>query len=352
MAIDHVEIYGFRNLKNIEFNPSPSLTLLVGHNGQGKTNILEALYLLLQGHSFRSHSDRELLPFGCSPDHTISLSATVSDGDRQTQWNFRYGASSRRKQNQQFYPTVIFSPDDLELSRGAPAARRQFLDTLLSGLDTRYAKAVRLYQRAVSQRNKALKDGHWSIAETFVPTILQQGQYLWIKRYNVYDQLMPIVQGLYRTISIGEQVEALYISGGSPGRIESLASYEQLLRTRQAEERQRLITLVGPHRDDIQFTLNGHSMIQTGSQGQQRTLALAIKLATYQWLKQETNRVPLVLLDDVLSELDRDRRTAVLSHVADDQAQTIVTDTEARDFGQLDPVIYVIKEGAIFGDDG
>ncbi|MDA8194068.1 MAG: DNA replication and repair protein RecF [Thermaerobacter sp.] len=347
MQLQRVGIRGFRNLREVSLEPSASLTLLVGQNGHGKTNILEAVHVLLQGQSFRTRRDRDYLA-DPGPPAPVVLTAAGRLGQRDITWSYMYDGQTRRRRQGPIVPVVVFSPDDLELARGAPSARRHLLDHLLSGVDRRYARSLEAFQRAVLQRNRALKEGGLrDLADDFLPAIVREGEYVWSRRYEVFDQLLPSCQTIYHAVAGSEAVSASYVTGGNPTRIESPMRYREALAARRGDEKVRQMTLVGPHRDDIQFTVNGRSIVTAGSQGQQRTLALAIKLATYLWLKAETGTVPLVMLDDVLSELDGIRRAAVLRQVAADEAQTIVTDTEPRDFGVLNPAVFEVAEGEL-----
>lgn len=345
MVIEQVTIQAFRNLRHVAFGPSPALTLLVGRNGQGKTNILEAIYLLLQGHSYRTRQEQEMVPTGGGD---VFLEARIRTGERVNTVRYVLPPQGRHTWHGERLPVVIFSPDDLALTKAGPAYRRAFMDLLLSSTDARYARSLRTYHRALLQRNRALKDpAYRHLAADFLPILTQEGIYLWNRRYQVFDALMPRAKVLYERLADGECISADYATGGTGDRVTTMDEYLKAIDQRRSDEHQRQMTLVGPHRDDIKFFIEGRLAATCGSQGQHRTIAVALKLATYQWLKEQSGQTPLVLLDDVLSELDESRREALLYQVSVDGAQTIVTDTEPRSYATLRPLILTVEKGDI-----
>ncbi|MCL4318600.1 MAG: DNA replication and repair protein RecF [Firmicutes bacterium] len=242
-------------------------------------------------------------------------------------------------------PVVIFSPEDVWLSKGAPQGRRKFLDWLIAPMDARYSRLFRQYHRALLQRNKALKTP--ALYETitgFNPLLAQAGSYLWTSRLRILNEVVPLARKIFLELT-GLHLDVSLTAGGSTHIAENPNDYQKLLLARQVDEQQRGITLIGPHRDDLSFSIDGHSALAYASQGQHRSIALAMKLASFQVLETETGTTPVVLLDDVLSELDPAKRSKLLRFIAGSRPQTVITDTEARNYENLEPAIYDISLG-------
>lgn len=346
MTIQVMDVSGFRNVTRAQIDFSSQLTLLVGPNGQGKTNLLEAVYLLLQGRDFRTSQEREAIQDG-QPVAWLQASGDIMG--RPATWRHRIQREpSKRNHVGTVVPVVLFSPEDVYLAKGSPERRRHFLDLLLSAHDAHYARSLKTYHRVLLQRNRALKEAAWhGVVDDFTPLLVKEGSYIWRRRRETVEALMPRAQAIHQQLAPGEEITAHLTFGGSPHPIENESAYDEQIRTRRLEERTRQTTLVGPHRDDWVFHLNNLDTGQYASQGQLRTLALSVKLATFEWLFQETGMRPIILLDDVLSELDPHRREAILATVADPGQQTIVTDTEPRSYASLDPRILWVENGGV-----
>lgn len=345
MALRALELTHFRNLAAARIELSEQLTLLVGRNGQGKTNILEAVYLLLQGRDFRTATEREAVQRGTD---LASLNGIGDVMGRPQRWHHRIPKSGRRTHQGPVVPLVLFSPDDVYLAKGSPERRRRFLDLLLSAHDPRYAKSLRIYHRVLLQRNRALKEGAFQgVVDDFTPLLIQEGLYLWKRRGETLDALLPEARQIHQRIASGEDLAFQLQYGGSADAIATADAYADAVERRRHDERIRQTTLVGPHRDDMAMSINDLETTVYASQGQLRTLALSLKLATYSWLVQETGIRPIILLDDVLSELDERRRRAILEAVSAPGQQTVVTDTEPRSYAALDPVILRVQNGEV-----
>lgn len=346
MSLEVVDLSHFRNISRAQVTLSPRLTLLVGENGQGKTNLLESIYLLLQGRNFRTTQERESVQNG---EQVAWLQGRGDILGRPQTWQHRIQREPSKRFHQGLVvPAVLFAPDDVYLAKGSPERRRRFLDLLLSAHDAHYARSLRDYHRILLQRNRALKESAWhGVVEDFTPLLIQEGLYVWTRRQETVAALMPRAARIHQRIAPQETVEGHLKFGGSPDPMTTEADYRMTLDRRRQEERARQTTLVGPHRDDLLLFLNGLDTNTYASQGQLRTLALSLKLATYDWLLQETGMKPVILLDDVLSELDERRRQAILQTVSEPGQQTIVTDTEPRSYAALEPRILRVSQGAI-----
>ncbi|MCL5116817.1 MAG: DNA replication and repair protein RecF [Firmicutes bacterium] len=346
MALQVIDLSHFRNISRAHVELSPQLTLLVGANGQGKTNVLESIYLLLQGRDFRTSSEREAIQNG---EAVLWLQGAGEIQDRPQTWQHRV----QREPVKRFHrgivvPTVLFSPDDVYLAKGSPERRRRFLDLLLSAHDAHYARSLRAFHRVLLQRNRAFKESSWQgIIDDFTPLLIREGLYLWKRRLETVTALIPKAAEIHAAVAPRETLSGVLKFGGSDEPIVDEAGYRRVIDSRRAEERVRQMTLVGPHRDDVVLTLNGMDTSVYASQGQLRTLALSLKLATYHWLLEETGIKPIILLDDVLSELDAARRQAILETVSQPGQQTIVTDTEPRSYAALNPRILTVEQGEV-----
>ena len=325
---------------------SSQLTLLVGKNAQGKTNALDAIHIALQGKSFRNGLDSDW--FSLSDPDAISIVAKVlSDSDRIiTVEHHVLSNPPRRSHRGQKIPVIVFSPQDLSLSQGSPSDRRKFIDSTLSLVNPRYDKALKQFQQALLQRNHALKDPRLAhTADSFTPAMITNGHYLWTMRRQLLDSLLPIADQMHSRISRGERIAGTLRYGGSDIPVQTEKEYEDLLRKRRTDEAMRMMTLVGPHRDELLLTVNGVPISLYGSQGQHRLISLSLKLGTYQLIQNEFGYRPIMLLDDVLSELDPERRHHLLQMISEPGQQTIITDTEARNYDQLTPIIYHVDQG-------
>lgn len=345
MALRTLQLFHFRNFDEASITLSDRLTLVVGDNGQGKTNLIEAVYLLLQGRDFRTSSEREAIQRGAD---LARLAGSGQVLDRPEKWRHTIPAAGRRSHQGPIQPLVLFSPDDVYLAKGSPERRRRFLDLLLSAHDVRYARSLRAYNRVLLQRNRALKDpAYHRLVDDFTPLLIQEGIYLWRRRQETLTALKPQAQRILEDIAPGEDLSFALQYGGSPQPIDTEEAYLSAIENRRRDEEARVTTLVGPHRDDVAVQLGGLDTTIYASQGQLRSVALSIKLATFDRLQQETGIRPVILLDDVLSELDRRRREKVLETVSHPGQQTIVTDTEPRSYAALNPLILRVEKGEV-----
>jgi DNA replication and repair protein RecF len=242
---------------------------------------------------------------------------------------------------------VVFSPEDLAVVKGGPEGRRRLLDDLAVQLHPRYLRELRLYQRALVQRNRALKDGAPdAVLESFEAPLAESGSYLWERRLELVAAWEPATRAVLAGLA-PEDALAMRLQRGGHAEAPTADAFRAELRRRQQEERERGMTLTGPHRDDLILSLNHDSAQRYASQGQQRTVALALKLGARTLLAQALNRAPVVLLDDVLSELDGRRRDALMALVARADQQTVVTDTNADRYRALAPWHLTVEAGMI-----
>lgn len=339
--IQRVTVRHLRNLSHLSLALEPGLTVLVGDNGQGKTSILEALYVLATGTSPRAPRLRDLVQAG---EAGFSVTAAVVEAGVGHTLSAQYavGASlvrsvdRRRWRAAQGEPfpllAVYFCPDDLLLVKGSPAYRRRFLDTELGQVSPRYQQELARYRRALAQRNRLLREVRWqaqheALLRAFDEELVDAGSYVARWRQEAFARFAPLFQEAVERLAEGARVQVRWepaLGGQEPTRegfAAALAKYRQ-------EERRRGATLVGPHRDELAVELHGRSSRVFASQGEQRTLAVAFKAAALQFIRERTGREPVLLLDDVLSELDPSRRGRLLQLLPAGQVLLTTTSTE------------------------
>lgn len=308
----------------MEFSPEPGTNFIIGTNAQGKTSILEAVCVVTRLQTPRTSSLGECVRAGQSG---FGLSAHVAGAHLQ----FRYESRKRTLRLDSVdqarpvdYLRVArvawFSNDDLEIIRGSAARRRRALDFLCSQLDPGYLRALRRYDRALRSRNALLRDHHpRAEIAAFDPELIENGDHLTAVRAEVTLALAPLIATAVH--DIGGQSEEVAV-GYVPGSPEPLAAALVASRDRETRRRQ---TVVGPHRDDLAIELNGMDAAKFASEGQQRTLAVALKLAQTRLLIERTGVTPTLLIDDVFGELDVARRGNLLAHLPPDSQRLVTT---------------------------
>ncbi len=334
----------YRSFDSYRLALSDGVTVLAGPNAAGKTNLIEALQLLTSGASFRHPTAAELVHGGagsCKVElklegdgRVLDMGLSVEDGKRSFSRNGKRCAASGVRG---VLPSVLFCPDHLDMVKRGAIERRTALDDFGVQLSARYADLASAYGRCVSQRNALLKET-WCCREmlgAWNESLSRAGSALLVHRLALLDRLSGHVCDAYGRVASGEPAGVSYVSTlGDLPRIEDRAelrgwAYEHMLSAldeRADEEIRRGVTLVGPHRDEIEFSVAGRSARSFASQGQQRTLVLAWKVAEVAVARDILGTAPLLLLDDVMSELDAGRRGAFLQLIGDD-IQTVITTT-------------------------
>jgi len=362
MHIRSLELKNFRNYADLSFRPGDGLNVLVGPNAQGKSNLLEAITLLATSRSYRAGKDTDLIRWGeekasaaaqvsRNRSHDVSIEVFLAVGEKKT---VRINQSRRHKIADILgqVHAVIFSTEDLELLRGEPSDRRRFLNIEISQASPSYCRHLVDYRRILEQRNRLLKDlqyrpGLLGTLESWNAQMIEHGSRLIFRRWEFIQLIGGIAKEIHGHLSDGqEDLEIAYLSSVALPEEVSLEgirqSFRQVLSTGTREEIERGMTLWGPHRDDLIFRINGADARAFASQGQQRTVALSLKLAEMELLSEIVGEAPVMLLDDVMSELDDNRRRQVLALVAG-KCQTFLTCTNLR---ALSP--EVTEEAAVF----
>lgn len=347
MYIVRVFLENFRNYPRIDWEPDRHLNVVSGSNGQGKTNLLEAIFFGLAGRSFRTNRDRELVRWTtgygrvelvCSVKNSQQLvfSMLTADGKKERQLNGR-----NLKPKDEIILPVVFTPDHLDIIKGGPQERRRWMDQDLGFLYPGYTFHLRRYQQVLAHRNDLLqqireKRRLVSELDPWNQQLASYGSRIIAWRLSLLARLTPLVREIYGNIVSGsEKLSISYLSSLSLnglGKEEEIHRFflDQLAKSR-GNELARGQTLIGPHRDDLAFSLNGHDARQYGSQGQQRTIVLALKLAQLELGQLEYGEYPILLLDDVFSELDPLRRKQLISRVGDMIQVFLSTSTPLRD---------------------
>lgn len=327
MVVQHLTLHDFRCFLRARFDPAPGLNLLSAPNASGKSSVLEAVCVLLRLQSPRTTSLTDAIRRG-----TAGFSAAGQANDRAMACHFS-AVEGRRlvldgvpRQKAGDYLGIglvaFFSNDDMELVRGSSYKRRRYLDFLGSQCDAGYLKNLRSYERALRSRNFLLKEGAHRSRElaAYDGPLIAAGEYLGTVRARLCAELAPLVERYARAISPRDESAGLRLApNGTPDLASALAASA-------SEERRLRQTVAGPHRDDVEITLSGAAAASFASEGQQRTLALALRLAQAELIRQRRGTPPVYLLDDVFGELDPERRRRLLAALPHD-AQRILTTT-------------------------
>ncbi len=354
MIIESIELKNYRNYPELHMDLDPGTNLLYGDNAQGKTNILEAVYVSCTTKSHRGSKDREIIRFNNEESH-IKLCIRKKDVpyriDMHLKKNKAKGVAingvpiKRASELFGIVNVVFFSPEDLNIIKNGPAERRRFLDLELCLLKKLYVHALVQYNKVILQRNKLLKElsfhpDYESTLDVWDMQLVQYGKQVIRYRKEFISQLNELIGEIHTKLSGGkERLEIFYEAQTEEDRLE-----ESLLRSRPSDIRQKT-TSVGPHRDDIRFMINDIDIRKYGSQGQQRTVALSLKLSEIELVKHLVRDYPVLLLDDVLSELDGSRQKHLLAAI--DHIQTLITCTGLEDFLShgfpVDQVFHVVE---------
>jgi DNA replication and repair protein RecF len=342
LSVENIRCHG-----NFTIALSPDVTVITGDNGSGKTSLLEAIYVALQGTSFKG-SDHDMLryespwwrievEFGSYLKRSISFDPALVSGRKKITIEDKIANRLPAKHK---IPVVLFEPDDLRLLHGSPTRRRQFIDRLVSQLDPIYHSSLLKYERALKQRNNLLKKDYISKDELFVwdVSLSEYGAYLIEKRIAFIEQINSRLNDIYNSIADSSDLVSVHYSNTYIGDIKQKLLND--LTAHLARDKVLGFTSTGPHRHDVIFRFNEVSALDVASRGEVRTIVLAIKFIETELIEQITNVKPIVLLDDVFSELDDKRQAGLLSS----SNQTIITSTKMpKGMGKNTKVINLPK---------
>ena len=366
MYLESIALTGFRNYVSLNLPLGPGTFILWGDNAQGKSNILEAVYMLATTKSSRASNERELINWETLDDPLPSARVTgqLSSGgeptkleiglvaergeagvDGESSFNLRKqtrvnGVPRRASDVVGTLNAVLFDPQDVDLVTGPPSVRRRYLDVTISQMDRQYLKALQRYARILTQRNhllRSIREGRSQISHLRVwdQPLTEEAAFIHLSRSRIIDEMAALGSVIYDELTGGGETFSLnYLPNPkelSENRLEDAEEVRAVMQTRLSANVDREIgqgaTMVGPHRDDVQFAIEGRDTGLYGSRGQQRTVVATLKLAEVSILVDKTGEDPILLLDDILSELDETRRRRVLQTALASQ-QTILTTTD------------------------
>lgn len=369
MYLDHFVVQNYRNLKKIDTNFDPNINIFIGNNAQGKTNLLEAIYFLALTRSHRTNSDRELIHFGDDFANLVghvhksqvdlTLRVLITKKGKKV-WINRIEQAKLSKYIGQLN-AILFSPEDLELIKGAPALRRRFMDQEFGQINAEYLYFASKYRQVLAQKNNYLRQLVKGKAhdQIFLDVLSDQlagiAAEVIVRRFKFLKFLSHYASDAYKHISLAHE-KLTIVYHPSVSNINAKDSTENIyhkildnFQKNKAMEIKKGTTLSGPHRDDIEFKLNDKNAHLYASQGQQRSIALSVKLAEIQLVHHLTDEYPLLLLDDVMSELDHQRQSALLNYIHG-KTQTFITTTDLEGISWeiiKQPKVYHIQSGKI-----
>lgn len=366
MRLLRTRIRNFRNLKQVDLEPGARTTILVGQNGQGKTNTLEAIYFAATLRPLRATRLSELVQFGSAAPAEVASTYELAGGPREYAVRLEGGDrqilvdGKRVTKLDDYFGNVVvvaFTPDDLAVVKGAPEERRRFLDRAVFGRFPAYLSESRDYGRALKARNRILREGgDDGMREAFDAQVARLGARVWRRRLSLLTELQPFALQVFAAVGrIPAPLEVRY----KPAvvEIDDTMTEEQLvtilaevLEEKLPIDRERRFTSVGPHADDLALALGGKSARAFASQGQQRAIVLALKIGEIENLRSQHGYYPLLLLDDVSSELDPERNGWLMDHLRSLETQVILSTTDESLVGTAagaDSLLYEVTAGQV-----
>lgn len=355
MNITNIKLQNYRNYENLEIDLENGLNLFVGNNAQGKTNLLESIYVSSHGKTYRTSKDQELIKFGAD---FLSIEIKMDKADREENIKIRITNNKEKiieinnlkikklSDLVGYIKVITFKPEDLLLIKEGPNNRRKFLDSEISQIDTYYMQNLQKYNRALLQKNNYLKntrDINVDELSIWNSQLATYGSEIIKIRRKFIEEINELINPIHRNItSEKEIIKMIYEENVSEDNI--LEKLEKSI----SQDIKYKSSQLGPHRDDFSFTINDIDVKKFGSQGQQRTSILSLLFSQIELIKNKTGELPILLLDDVLSELDEKRQMKMIEYI--NRMQTILTCTEIKDEikNKLDiKKIYYINEGKI-----
>ncbi|GMA69903.1 DNA replication and repair protein RecF [Leuconostoc litchii] len=368
MELESITLDHYRNYSDLTLDFSSGVNVFLGENAQGKTNLLESIYVLALARSHRTSSDKDLIQW---QEKEATISGRVKRSISETPLSLHFSNKGKKARVNHLEQSklsqyigqlnvILFAPEDLELVKGSPNVRRRFIDMEFGQMNPLYLYNTTQYRRILRERNAYLK--RLQLKQTtdtvFLDVLSEQlvdvGAQILLARQDFLNKLEVAAQPIHAEISDHrESLKLRYLSAINfePGSdLESVKKeFKDTLLKQQSREIMQGSTMIGPHRDELQFDVNGNNVAVFGSQGQQRTTALAIKLAEIDLMQHETGEYPVLLLDDVLSELDSSRQTHLLLAIQD-KVQTFITAPTLNDIARQliqKPRVFHVKQGVI-----
>ena len=368
MYIERLKLTNYRNYESLDLSFSPKINVFIGENAQGKTNVMESIYVLAMAKSHRTTSEKELIrweqDYGKIEGDVqkkyghIPLELVISKKGKKAKAN--HIEQGRLSDYIGQMNVVMFAPEDLTVVKGSPQIRRRFLDMEIGQISPVYLHDLLTFQKLLKQRNHLLKQNQGKqtlqdvMFDVYTEQYIEAAAKVIHKRFHFMDLLQewagPIHYGISRNL---EEMKIRYrpVSGMDAEWSQEQMAAHLAIKLKEAlpRELERGVTLIGPHRDDLQFIVNGYDVQTYGSQGQQRTTALSLKLAEIELIKQEVGEAPILLLDDVLSELDDYRQSHLLNTIKG-EVQTFVTTTSVEGIDHetiRESAMFHVKQGSV-----
>ncbi len=369
MYFNKIRLINYRNFLNISIDFNPTLNIFIGGNAQGKTNILEALSLIVRGTSYRTNDDKQLINWNNKVSHLF--------GDiNKNNENFRINISLEKKiedlnkiklikiikinqhiQRKSFlnkeFKGVVFSPEHLQIIKGSPSLRRRFLDEQISQIYLLYHRYLLDYYRILGHRNNIFRknDNKKELRENLLiwdPRLIERGSFLMLTRIKFFKKINYLANRFHQEVTRGkENLKLIYQSNVLEDYKEEISLISETFKDKIKKYKEKEIecktTLYGPHRDDFLVYINKANAAFYGSQGQQRTSILSLKLAELDLIKEREGIYPIFLLDDVMSELDEERRHFLLELIINKKVQTFITSINLNYFNS-----NIMEKGKIF----
>lgn len=368
MKLTFLSLKHYRNYEQLELSFREGVHIFLGENAQGKTNLMEAIYVLAMARSHRTSHDKELIQWdkesallkGTIQKNISNVSLELSLSKKGKAAKVNYLEQKKMSSYLGNMNVVLFAPEDLNLIKGSPSVRRKFIDMELGQMNPVYLHDLVKYQKVLKQRNTYLKQLAFKktldsvYLEVLTDQLAELGASILHHRFRFIDELQQLAYPIHRAISNEkEELTISYVTKCPVQKEMSILNLKEQLSVQFEQvykrELDQATTLVGPHRDDIAFFINGYDVQLYGSQGQQRSTVLSMKLAEIELIYQVTNEYPILLLDDVLSELDDDRQTHLIQAI-ENKVQTFLTTTNLDGIKKQfikQPTIFHIEKGIV-----
>ncbi len=359
MILKSLTLKNFKSYSTETFSFSDRFNLIIGENAQGKTNLLEAIHFLLAFIPFKQLRSEEIISFGnkeCGLKGEIESEAgfdevhiLVNESYKTIKINGKIVYKTSRVYGR--YNVITFLPSDIELVKGSPQGRRKYLDSIISIVDSDHLGDLKLYQRALSQRNAVLAKSRSlssDVIEVWDQKLAEIGSRVISRRLEYIDKIEPILKKIYKeTSGLDQEISIHYRS--SIGISKNLKkTFEDKLKLYFEQDRKRFHTTLGPHRDQISFSISGKDAASYASQGEAKNLALALKACEIEIIKQEQGRTPILLLDDITSELDANRKKFLFKMLQKFPGQIFITTTSIKEILYKGPIrVFRIKDGNV-----
>lgn len=365
MKILNIKFYNFRNLKDASLSLSEQINVFYGKNAQGKTSILEAIYFNSTGISFRTNKTTEMIKYtqkslivNLEYENIISKSnlSVKYDNDMGTKKEFFF---NKKKINQtEFYGKInmiAYIPEDIILINGSPKNRREFFDMELAQMDKEYLENLKIYNRLLKIKNKYLKDNLIKNPEfdIYEEELIKYGSKIIISRMKYIKSLSIILNLLYRKLFNSEQELSIKYENSfyklNKIEVEEIESeFKKEIRAKRNREIKYKFSLVGPHRDDFKFILNGYEAKINASQGEKKSIIFALKLSEIDMIKKNRKENPVIIIDDITSYFDEDRRLSILEYLEKKELQVFISSTDDL---KIKSQNFYVDRGEIFKDE-